>query len=70
MRLYDRETDESAKAFEAWTVYRDLGAERSLLRNSPSGWPRCARSSPSPCPSIHTNIAFEGNRTSRRFCAS
>ena len=34
MRLYDRETDESAKAFEAWTVYRDLGAERSLQKAS------------------------------------
>jgi hypothetical protein len=34
MRLYDRETDESAKAFEAWTVYRDLGVERSLQKAS------------------------------------
>jgi hypothetical protein len=34
VRLYDRETDESAKAFEAWTVYRDLGAERSLQKAS------------------------------------
>ena len=34
MRLYDREKDESAKAFEAWTVYRDLGAERSLRKAS------------------------------------
>jgi hypothetical protein len=34
LRLYDRETDESAKAFEAWTVYRDLGAERSLQKAS------------------------------------
>jgi hypothetical protein len=34
LRLYDRETDESAKAFEAWTVYRDLGTERSLQKAS------------------------------------
>jgi len=34
VRLYDRETDESAKAFEAWTVYRDLGAARSLQKAS------------------------------------
>jgi hypothetical protein len=34
VRLYDRETDESAKAFDAWTVYRDLGAERSLQKAS------------------------------------
>src|ERR687889_2256978 len=34
VRLYDRETDESTKAFEAWTVYRDLGAERSLQKAS------------------------------------
>ena len=34
MRLYDRETDESAKAFEGWTIYRDLGAERSLQKAS------------------------------------
>ena len=34
MRLYDRETNESAKAFDAWTVYRDLGAERSLQKAS------------------------------------
>ena len=30
MRLYDREPDESAKAFAAWSVYRDLGPQRSL----------------------------------------
>jgi hypothetical protein len=34
VRLYDRETDESTKAFEAWTVYRDLGAKRSLQKAS------------------------------------
>jgi hypothetical protein len=34
VRLYDRETDESAKAFEAWSIYRDLGAGRSLQKAS------------------------------------
>jgi hypothetical protein len=30
MRIFDREPEESTKAFEAWTIYRDLGAQRSL----------------------------------------
>jgi hypothetical protein len=34
VRLYDREKDETAKAFAGWTVYRDLGAERSLQKAS------------------------------------
>ncbi|MDP9437445.1 MAG: hypothetical protein M3P49_01640 [Actinomycetota bacterium] len=32
MRVFDRDPDESSKAFEAWTVYRDLGAHRSLRK--------------------------------------
>jgi hypothetical protein len=25
MRIFDRDPNESTKAFEAWTIYRDLG---------------------------------------------
>jgi hypothetical protein len=32
VRVFDRDADESSKAFEAWTVYRDLGAHRSLQK--------------------------------------
>jgi hypothetical protein len=32
VRLYDREPDEAARAFAAWTVYRDLGSDRSLRK--------------------------------------
>jgi hypothetical protein len=34
MRIFDREQDESAKAFEAWTIYRELGAQRSLKKTA------------------------------------
>ncbi len=32
MRVFDRDPGESSRAFEAWTVYRDLGAQRSLQK--------------------------------------
>jgi|SRR5215213_5043044 len=34
MRIFDREQGESAKAFEAWTIYRELGAQRSLKKTA------------------------------------
>lgn len=34
LRAWDRRADESAKAFEAFVVYRDMGAARSLVRTS------------------------------------
>ena len=34
MRIFDRERDESSKAFEAWSIYRDLGAQRSLKKTA------------------------------------
>jgi hypothetical protein len=34
MRIFDREPEESTKAFEAWTIYRDLGAQRSLQKTA------------------------------------
>src|SRR5919112_3766219 len=34
MRIFDREQGESTKAFEAWSIYRDLGAQRSLHKTA------------------------------------
>jgi hypothetical protein len=34
MRIFDRDSNESTKAFEAWTIYRDLGAQRSLQKTA------------------------------------
>jgi hypothetical protein len=34
LRIFDREPEESTKAFEAWTIYRDLGAQRSLQKTA------------------------------------
>jgi hypothetical protein len=34
MRIFDREPEESTKAFEAWTIYRELGAQRSLQKTA------------------------------------
>src|SRR5919112_2203610 len=34
MRIFDREQGESTKAFEAWTIYRELGAQRSLHKTA------------------------------------
>jgi hypothetical protein len=34
VRIFDRDPDESTKAFEAWTIYRDLGAQRSLQKTA------------------------------------
>jgi hypothetical protein len=34
MRIFDREPDETTKAFEAWTIYRELGAQRSLKKTA------------------------------------
>jgi hypothetical protein len=34
MRIFDREPYETTKAFEAWTIYRELGAQRSLKKTA------------------------------------
>ena len=34
MRIFDRERHESSKAFDAWSIYRDLGAQRSLKKTA------------------------------------
>jgi hypothetical protein len=34
MRAWERQLGESAKAYAAWTVYRDLGPERSLRKTA------------------------------------
>ena len=34
MRIFDREQGESTKAFEAWAIYRELGAQRSLKKTA------------------------------------
>jgi hypothetical protein len=34
VRIFDRERDESSKAFEAWSIYRELGAQRSLKKTA------------------------------------
>jgi hypothetical protein len=34
VRIFDRDPNESTKAFEAWSIYRDLGTQRSLKKTA------------------------------------
>jgi hypothetical protein len=34
VRIFDRDPNESTKAFEAWSIYRELGAQRSLKKTA------------------------------------
>jgi hypothetical protein len=53
MKSYDRADGETTKAYAAFCIYRDLGADRSLLRTANNFYPR---QSPDNSPT-HPNIA-------------
>ena len=53
MKIYDRQPAETPKAYAAFCIYRDLGADRSLLRTANNFYPRQSPDNPP----THPNIA-------------